>query len=55
MIDFSPFFFSNILPGKEMERMRNKFNKDPGIQNKLRQFPNSTLLSNPLNSLIFAV
>lgn len=35
--------------------MRGVFNEDLDDQNNLRQFPNSSLLPNPINSLMFAV
>ena len=55
MTDFRSSFFSNVLQNKEMENIRSIFNEDPDNPNNMHQLPNSALLPNPLNSLVFGV
>ena len=54
MTDFRSSF-SNILQNKEVENIRSIFNEDPDNPNNVHQLPNSALLPNPLNSLVFGV
>lgn len=54
MTDFRSSFFSNVLQNNEMENI-SIFNEDPDNPNNMHQLPNSALLPNPLNSLVFGV